>query len=510
MREVNQKPPMPGQQSEAGTALSAAGLSNERVAIRGLFDSLESKGARYCHWKSNVRLDGTISGAEDIDLLADPRDAHLLQQAMLENGFKLACPRRGISHPALFHATALDLETARLVDLHAHYQVVSGDSYVKSYRFSIEGDLLEQTELLYGVRVPAPAAELALFVVRMLLKHVSPMEIRKANLHYEEITRELAWLRSKTDPDAAAAMCCKWFPSIDPAFFARMIDAVGNERALPRRILLGYQLAWRLRRMRRIGVLPAFVSRTWRLTEKLQRRRARSLQSGGAIVALVGAKGTGKSTIERELAKRLGRQLDVVRMHVGKPPATILSWLGRLFTPMSRRLLREERQGRYDKPERRNERNPSLFFTIRMLLLAYDRDRLLRRAHRLATAGTIVICDRFPSSSSGAPDSSQFDDLALARATSPLQRWLMEKERAIYRTMPKPRVVLRLFTPLETALGRDAERQKPGGPNPDAVRRRWTLENGAQFADTTVVDIDTDQPLEPTIRAAMQAVWNNL
>ena len=74
MPEVNQMQPAPGKQGngELPDTTSAAVLSNERVAIRGLFDSLERKDARYCHWKSNVRLDGTLAGAEDIDLLVDP------------------------------------------------------------------------------------------------------------------------------------------------------------------------------------------------------------------------------------------------------------------------------------------------------------------------------------------------------------------------------------------------------------------------------------------------------
>jgi thymidylate kinase len=181
-----------------------------------------------------------------------------------------------------------------------------------------------------------------------------------------------------------------------------------------------------------------------------------------------------------------------------------------LFTPLTRRLLRNESPRQYEKAERREARHYSLFFTLRMVLLGYDRQRLLRRAQRLATAGTIVLTDRYPSSSTGAPDSSRFDDLALARSTSRLQRWLMEKERAIYRAMPTPRIVLRLSAPLEIAIRRDAERQKRGGPNAQAVRQRREMENAAQFKNTIQIDIDTDQPLEATIRASLKAVWDNL
>jgi MoxR-like ATPase len=93
--------------------------------------------------------------------------------------------------------------------------------------------------------------------------------------------------------------------------------------------MLGWQVAWRLRHLRRLGPLRATASRYRRLllfvTGRLSRRRDLAVRTGGAIVALVGPKGTGKSTIGGQLAGRLGRYLCVLRIHVGKPPATLLS-----------------------------------------------------------------------------------------------------------------------------------------------------------------------------------------
>ena len=76
------------------------------------------------------------------------------------------------------------------------------------------------------------------------------------------------------------------------------------------------------------------VSRLWRvvslLVMRFRRRRDLVLQRGGMIVALVGPKATGKSTIGHELATRLGLHLDVLRIHAGKPPATALTLVPRL------------------------------------------------------------------------------------------------------------------------------------------------------------------------------------
>src|SRR5687767_2140206 len=105
-----------------------------KKAIRNLFNSLEQKGIRHCHWKSNIRLEATLAAAEDIDLLVDQRDAGLFYAVLLENGFKLTQSRSGGGHPGVFHALGLDEASAELVHVHAYFQIVSGDSLVKNYR----------------------------------------------------------------------------------------------------------------------------------------------------------------------------------------------------------------------------------------------------------------------------------------------------------------------------------------------------------------------------------------
>ena len=215
------------------------------------------------------------------------------------------------------------------------------------------------------------------------------------------------------------------------------------------------------------------LSRLWRvhslLANRLRHRRDLVLQTGGMIVALVGPKATGKSTIGHVLATRLGQHLDVLRIHAGKPPATALTLLPRLFVPAARFLLSKERAGEYEKPERRREKQYSLLYILRMTLLAYDRRKLLSRALRAATAGSVVISDRYPSESVGAIDSCCFDEAALAKCSSPLNRWLMNQERALYKGLPKPGLLLRLEAPIETTIERDARRLKHGGPDAAAV-----------------------------------------
>ena len=86
----------------------------------------------------------------------------------------------------------------------------------------------------------------------------------------------------------------------------------------------------------------------------------------------------------------------------------------------------------------------------------------------------------------------------------------MERERAIYRGLPRPRLILKLSVPLETALERDLARDKPGGPKPDAIQRRWSLESGSEFAGSTVCPIDSSGTIEDTLRTVTARVWDSI
>jgi hypothetical protein len=126
------------------------------------------------------------------------------------------------------------------------------------------------------------------------------------------------------------------------------------------------------------------------------------------------------------------------------------------------------------------------------------------------SSGTILISDRSHVTNGTGMDGSAFDDRAIASARSPFQRWLMRRERAIYRCLPRPRLVLKLSVPLETALKRDLARNKPGGPDPAAVQRRWALESGSEFAKSIVHPISTDGNVEESLRLVAARVWQSV
>jgi hypothetical protein len=86
---------------------------------------------------------------------------------------------------------------------------------------------------------------------------------------------------------------------------------------------------------------------------------------------------------------------------------------------------------------------------------------------------------------------------------------LARLERRLYEQIPPPDIVLRLTVSLETARKRNRER---GGQDGEAYlearhrqSRDWDMP-GTRY----VHDIDTEQPLEDTIRNVKEAIWRML
>ena len=489
------------------TAGPPAHPERSRVVL-DLIAGIDDARIRYAHWKSNVRLEEALCGVEDLDLLVAPQDADRFLGVVNKSGFKLGVSRWGAGHPGVFHALAWDAQLCRIIDLHAYHQLISGDSFAKSYRFPIERNLLDHVVPLLGCRVPDPSSELVMYLARTFLKHSTPIELHKVSKAFDQSRSELSWLLERADLERAERWARDSFPQL-PHTVRQLSDALS--RGLPSRVLVGVRLAWAMRDLRRLTPAASLLSRWVRVTRhyavRVRGRRTLSLLSGGAWVAFVGPKGTGKSTLANMLGKGLGAKLDVKVVHLGKPPPGLLSALCNLLKPAAQRALPSERLCEYERPERRDERRYSTLFVARKLLLARDRKRLLGRCRQEMTSGTIIISDRCPTTNASGLDGSAFDELAVLRAPSRLQRWMMEKERALYRAMPHPTVVVKLDAPLALAVERDRARRKPGGPDARAIERRWTLESNAEFASSTVIPVSTSGTLEETFRAVSSQVW---
>jgi len=229
---------------------------------------------------------------------------------------------------------------------------------------------------------------------------------------------------------------------------------------------------------------------------------------GGRVIAFVGSEATGKSTILGHVRRWLGATHAVRRIHVGKPPATVLTVVPHVLLPALRALLPDQRSTRIERSYGRAERPMGpfpLLFGVRSVMLAYERRALLARAFAWSRDGAIVLCDRYPSTWSGGPDGPQ---LAHLPAPDGLRRRLVGLEARLYGGIPPADLVIHLTAPLEVALARNAAR---GKIEPEEhVRFRHSLSSELGFDGAVVRRIGTDRPLETVVREVEEAIRDAL
>src|SRR5216110_658044 len=485
-------------------------------SLRALFDSLRRAGVRYCHWKSNWRLRETLRGETDLDLLIHRGDISQFLSVVGALGYK---PGSREDHPSVCHYYGFDQESGKLFDLHVYYRVITGGT-IKGYHLPVEDMLLggaRQTE--DGVYVPMRAKELVLFVIRKSLDYAVPSEALIPR-DRTAAADELGWLRQGVDDQEVRGLLEEYLPSVEFALFRSLTDAIESGRSGVGRFRLCRALASRLRPHRRFARGSASLARGRRAWRKAWRTLrggtpTQALLSGGAVIGVIGSDGSGKSTVVAEMSRWLGEFLSVATIHGGKPPPSVPTALPRLLLPLLRRMMPRYRTTRIElraaegtEPEGMRT-GPLLVYALRALMLAYDRKKLLIRAHRRAANGTLVLSDRYPTRQPGVPEGAMLH--FLRDDPRPLYRWLARVEERTYRAIPQPDFVLRLDIPLELAVQRNLTRIKPGGPEPtEYLRQRHAKSSELEFTGVPTYRIRTDAMVEETMRAVKPILWNAL
>jgi thymidylate kinase len=229
----------------------------------------------------------------------------------------------------------------------------------------------------------------------------------------------------------------------------------------------------------------------------------------GAVIAFVGSEATGKSTMLAETQRCLADRGEVLKLHAGKPPSTPLTAAPNLLLPALRALVPGQRSTHVDarRVERGDDdglRLPPLLFAVRAVLLAHDRRVLLRGAHRVAAGGAVALCDRYPSSVTGAPDSPQLARWAGATAGHPLLSWLVRTETRLYADIPPADVVFHLWAPLDVTLQRNRDREKTEPE--DLVTLRHRQAGTLRFDGCPVHRLDTTRPLDQSLQEVREVV----
>jgi O-antigen/teichoic acid export membrane protein/thymidylate kinase len=507
-KEASCKPDAP---AKATPVCPTAGATGQ--ALRLLACSLADSGVRYCRWKSSLDVPRVLAGEGDLDLLVARADAGTFLAVAQRHGFLRVVPCFGPDRAAEWHLYGPDAETGQLLHLHVHFSLLGTDSPLQD---SLEEMVLRHSlpdatpGLLEGMPVVQPGAEVIAVVLDAMAANARLGEHRNLAARRDKLQARLRALRAADAADGWRSLLQAWLPSVPPDLFAACLAALEQPTSWLHRFRLTRQLSGLIRGRSTSAFrdflvrAPAFLRRVcWRLSHG--RGTPRQLASGGRVIAIIGPDASGKSTLVAETTGWLGKVFRVKAAHLGKPPATWLTLLPSLAWAVLRRLAPWLRVGRTQAgSEGSGSRRPGLLFSLRAVLLAWDRRRLARRLSRLAARGWLVVCDRYPSPTVGAADSARLD------AAAALAGWLARLENRLYRDVPSPDLVVRLSAPVAVAVARNQERRKAGKESDDYILQRHMDFIAPPFAGVQVCELPTSTSRLETVQRLRRWLWDRL
>jgi thymidylate kinase len=471
---------------------------------RRLVEDLNAAGIGYCSWKQNHELDKTLAGNDDVDLLVDREDFSEFERITKSLGFKEALSY--VQYPSIFHYYGLDSETGKFLHLHVHLKIITGESHVKNYHLPLEKMILSNLRRHpSGCNIPQAEVEFILFLLRYYIKVSCTVGAVLLRQERESHGAQLRYLGKKIDYRRVRALLEEHLSAVAPEFFMQLADGLENDVSFAGKVILGLGLRRKIACFRRLGVTRTFLARYHilgrRALNKSFMKRKKSLAAGGALVALTGLDGSGKSTHSSELQRWLGRHFNVRALHVGRPKPCVETMLFRGALAIKRCL------GCDSTTLVSGSGRQGPLFALRYLVLAYERFQALKMASRLRANGEIVLCDRYPSLSLGKMDSPR---IVQRSDNSPWVNLVGQVEHRLYRAMPVPDVIFNLKVPLDSALERNRQRQKKDKESDAELRQRYIENSNLNYEARhfEVIDATRDFPL--VFREIGRKIWHHL
>lgn len=511
------------------------GMSEERVpagersvgleALANLTRALHQQGVRYCHWKSNLRLEQSLRGQTDLDLLVDRRHSEVFRRILYEQNVKPVLAPPGKRYPGIEDYVGFDPTSGQLFHLHVHYQLVLGEQFVKNYRLPLESQLLDSVQLRHGVNTPAPEWEIIVLSIRALLKYRDRdvikdiLSIRSPGLP-THILKEIEFLLGQTSLERITETLTG-VADIVPAdavveFLKTVVDtpragySLYRLRERVRRALRGYQ------RHSRWRATVLYFREMWRRRKVLKSSADRMMTpiNGGMSLAIIGADGAGKSTMCQMLAQWLAGRLDVRSYYLGSKQPSRRSELLYILFRMARRSQRAvgRRLGEGHVLSRwMAELRDSLLCTHH-LSIGRDRYRRCRTGRKEAMAGSIVIFDRYPLESiSTRPGFRLLDGpqipMTVGEEKGTIRRAFARVEQDLYHNMRLPDTLFVLDVSPDVSLQR-----KPDHNRATVEAKIRAVEELMAMADAdakefSLVHLNADLPFEDVLGELRAKIW---
>ena len=485
----------------------------------------------YCHWKSNEKIQATLNGETDLDVLCHRDDLRACRQILGEHGFVKLDEVSLTGYPGIENYVGYDPDSGSCIHVHLHFELTFGTPFLKEYVTPWAPYVLDRriTDPESGVPITDPTTELFLLIVRYSLKirRYNPIARRS---YFDGFLDEYDWLAERADE---AELDATVRDLLNPSAASRVADVLDGEPTIRDLIRVGKPVRAELDTYSTYpswSTTPiALARKVFRGLGKLNREfidrpypTRRKLQSRGVEIAIVGIDGSGKSTHLSSLHDWLSWKMDVHTVYFGSGdgPSSLLRYpfkkLNDLRTRSANGTSNISTSAELNTSSDRMDGGNSGVYDVDAgrvgfakapwaILLAREKKKKRRRAIRARNRGMIVLMDRYPQ--------NQFADINDGPL---LQPWLDSRrgylkriakwETEIYDDLHEqsPDLIIKLMTDPEIAKER-----KPETPMVNLERKAEIIDS-LSYEHSRVIEVDTDQDIDDVLRTIKKEIWKEL
>lgn len=484
-------------------------------------DRLKKAEIRNCLWKSNNNLEGIMIGDRDFDLLVDQSQSAQFEKILTELGFQRFISQAWARYDGIEDWLGFDHETGKMVHIHLHYNLVMGRKYVKEHHLPWESLVLNAAKRdgVFKFNIVDPNLEIVILVIRIGLKTRIRKTLsgssNKASVE-KKLLEEYHFLREQTDTEMFKRNAVRLLGKIHGQELVSIIlEEDLEEVETIKRIKtitdksLGSHRRYRTTKIWMIYIYRRFMYLFSRLQRKLQvsyTQIGKRMYPKGAIIAIIGCDGSGKSTISSEIQKWLAWKIDARKIYLGSGDGSV-GILVRFLKSLARRSRGKtvHKTSKTSSSSKNGSSSRSFVKEIGSCLLdmsiTNERYRKVKKAHQARMKGSVLVTDRYPQNQF----EGIYDGPRIPRRDmhSNVRKFFAKLEREKYEklTQLSPDVVIKLHVPLEVALER-----KPGH-DAENIRQKAEITSALKFNGARVVDIDATRSLEEVLISVKQVIW---
>ncbi len=470
--------------------------------LREIFEKLNNESIRYIHWKSNEHLEAALKGCTDLDIMVHPDDQKRFVEIIQDKGFSLYQSVGKQSYISISDYLFLDTESRKIVHIHLHNRLMVGRKFFKEYLIPVEELYFNKAVFddNYPVKIMDPTQELVTLWIRYALKTSILKYVLSKFRISKDYLRESEWLEKRVNQNNILDVVGEFDLGLDNLGNALNLFFINNKNSKSTLKMI-YKIRTSLRKYKteRFTGLKYFFVRILMISRYLIQNRfekpipyRRIKPEGGRIIAVVGADGSGKSTVITSLEKSLRAKVDTFHIYLGSGDGK--SSLLRLPFQFAKNVLKSKR-----KPNeiRNTDTRPVSFNKLSIakvvwaIVLAFEKKNKLNRIWQAKARGMIIVCDRYPQAQVfGINDGPLL--FTWRTNSSKLKRKIALWEHNIYKQAEsyKPDLLIKLMVDPEVAI------QRKPNENLSNIMQKVDIIKNTNIPANKIVEVNSTEPLE--------------